>query len=90
MARGTEVILYFGAEISNEKESVPNLVGMRYNEARDLLSRSGLFLCARGSVRDAAGQCVGTQSLKAGSEAAHGSVIEVTLLASDDSMLGKY
>ena len=90
LARGTETILYLGAEISKEKESVPNLIGMRYNEARDLLSRYGLYLHSLNAVFDAESQCVGTQSVKAGSAAAHGSVIEVSLLASDTELLGKY
>ena len=90
IARGTETILYLGAEISKEKESVPNLVGMRYNEARDLLSRYGLYLHSLSAVFDGETQCVGTQSVKAGSTAAHGSVIEVSLLASDTGLLGKY
>ena len=90
IARGTEIILYLGAEKSNEKESVPNLVGMRYNEARDTLSRLGIYLHSTSAVLDGESQCVGTQSLRAGTLAAHGSVIEVSLLASDDDMLGKY
>ena len=90
VARGTETILYLGAERSNEKESVPNLVGMRYNDARDLLSRYGLYLHSLSAVFDGESQCVGTQSVKALSEAAHGSVIEGTLLSSDEELLGKY
>ena len=90
IARGTEIILYLGAEISSEKETVPNLVGMRYNEARDLLSRYGIYLHSLSAVWDAERQSVGTQSLQAGSAAAHGSVIEVTLLSSDEELLGKY
>ncbi|MBR0040095.1 MAG: PASTA domain-containing protein [Oscillospiraceae bacterium] len=90
LARGTETILYFGAEMSNEKESVPNLVGMRYNEARDLLSRYGIYLHSLSTVWDGERQCIGTQSLRAGSSAAHGSVIEVTLLSADEELLGRY
>ena len=90
IARGTEIILYLGAEISNEKESVPNLIGMRYNDARDTLSRLGIYIHSLSAVLDGESQCVGTQSLHAGVQAAHGSVIEVSLLSSDDEMLGRY
>ena len=90
IARGTEVLLYLGAEISPEKESVSNLVGMRYNEARDLLSRCGLYLRARGTVSDGERQCIAAQSVRAGTSVGHGTVIEVTLIDADDSMLGKY
>ena len=90
IARGSEVILYLGAEISNEKESVPNLIGMRYNEARDALSSLGLYIHSLSAVQDGEDRCVGTQSIAAGSPAAHGSVIEVSLIASDDELLGRY
>ena len=90
IARGTEVILYLGAEMSNEKESVPNLIGMRYNDARDTLSRLGIYIHSLSAVLDGESQCVGTQSLREGALAAHGSVIEVSLLSSDDEMLGRY
>ena len=90
IARDTEILLYLGEEAAEEKESVPNLVGMRYNEARDRLSDSGIFLHARGTVSDGERQCVATQSVKEGALIARGSVIEVTLVSADESMLGKY
>ena len=90
IARGTETILYLGAEMSKEKESVPNLIGMRYNDARDTLSALGIYIHSLSAVLDGDNQCVGTQSLREGALAAHGSVIEVSLFSSDDEILGKY
>ena len=90
IARGTEILLYLGEEPAGEKESVPNLVGMRYNEARDRLSRCGIYLHARGTVSDGERQCIAAQSIKEGALAARGSVIEVTLVDGDESLLGKY
>ena len=90
IARGTETILYLGAEISNEKEIVPNLAGMRYNEARDMLSRYGIYLHSLSTVIDGELQSVSTQSGLPGSVIEHGSVIEVSLVSNDESMLGKY
>ena len=90
IAVGTEIILYLGAEMSNEKESVPNLIGMRYNDARDTLSRLGIYIHSLSAVLDGENQRVGTQSLAEGTFAAHGSVIEVSLLSADDEMLGRY
>lgn len=90
IARGTETILYLGAEISNEKEIVPNLAGMRYNEARDMLSRYGIYLHSLSTVIDGEMQSVSTQSVLPGSVIEHGSVIEVSLVSNDESMLGKY
>ena len=90
IARDTETILYLGAEISNEKEIVPNLAGMRYNEARDVLSRYGIYLHSLSTVIDGEMQSVSTQSVLPGSVIEHGSVIEVSLVSNDESMLGKY
>ena len=90
IARDTETILYLGAEISDEKETVPNLAGMRYNDARDTLSRYGIYIHSLSSVTDGERQCVSTQSIRAGSVVEHGSVIEVSLVSDDDSMLGRY
>ena len=90
IARGTETILYLGREMSNEKEIVPNLAGMRYNDARDLLSQLGIYLHSPSGVRDGERQCVGTQSVKEGSAVVHGSVIDVSLLSSDEELLGIY
>ena len=90
IARDTETMLYLGAEISNEKEIVPNLAGMRYNEARDVLSRYGIYLHSLSTVIDGEQQSVSTQSILPGYAVEHGSVIEVSLVSNDESMLGKY
>ena len=44
LAADTEVIVYLGAEPSAEQETVPDLAGMRYSEARDTLSYYGLYI----------------------------------------------
>ena len=90
IAAGTEVILYFDAEISPDVETLPELTGMRYDEARDTLSYYGLYLTTRSSVTDPARQTVGGQSLPAGTQLRHGGVIEVTLIDSGEDLLGKY
>ena len=63
---------------------------MRYNDARDTLSRYGIYIHSLSSVTDGERQCVSTQSIRAGSVVEHGSVIEVSLVSDDDSMLGRY
>ena len=90
IAAGTEVILYFDAEISPDVETLPELTGMRYDEARDTLSYYGLYLTTRSSVTDPARQTVGGQSLPAGTQLRHGGVVEVTLIDSGEDLLGKY
>ncbi|MBO5496420.1 MAG: PASTA domain-containing protein, partial [Oscillospiraceae bacterium] len=89
IAAGTEVILYLGAEISPERETVPELTGMSLNEARDALSYYGLYLTTK-SPDVGEDSVVSAQSLPAGSLAEHGTIIEVSLIHQEESMLGRY
>ena len=88
IAEGSEIILYLGAGISPDTETVPDLTGMRYDEARDALSYYGLYLSTRSALEGE--RSVSAQSLPAGTQAEHGTVVEVTLVDSDEAMLGKY
>jgi len=90
IARGTQVILYIDAEPSEELEIMPDLSGMSYEQARDTLSWYGLYIQSKNAISDSSAQKVSSQSLAAGTRVQHGSIIEVTLIDSDDSMLGKY
>ena len=90
IARGTEIILYLGAEPSKELETLPDLTGMGYEEARDMLSYYGLYLRTASPIGAAGTQIVGGQSVAAGTALDHGSVITVTLIDSDETMLGIY
>ena len=90
IASGTEIILYFDADISPELETVPELTGMSLNEARDTLSYYGLYLNALSSISDPEKQSVSAQSIPAGTALCHGSVVEVTLIDSDEALLGRY
>ncbi len=90
IAAGTEVILYLGAEPSADREQVPDLTGMSYREARDALSYYGIYIQTASPVTDAEGQTVSSQSIAAGTAVDHGAVVEVTLISSDGSMLGRY
>ena len=90
IASGTEVIVYLGAEPSPEREVMPDLSGMDYEEARDTLSYYGLFLRTQSPAGDTDRQTVGYQSVPAGTLLEHGQVITVTLISDDDSILGKY
>ena len=90
IARGTEIILYLGAKPSGEAEILPDLTGMDYGEARDALSYYGLYLRTASPVGETERQRVGAQSIAAGTALAHGSVVTVTLIDSDETMLGIY
>lgn len=91
IAAGSQVILYLGgAQVSPNMETIPNLAGLSYESARDLLSSLGLFISTRSQVNDSAQQVIGSQSLAAGTAADHGCVVEVTLIDENESLLGKY
>lgn len=91
IAAGSQVILYFGdAQVSPNMEIVPELSGLSYDEARDTLSRLGLFVSTRSPVNAASGQVVSSQSVPAGTAADHGCIVEVTLIDENESLLGKY
>ena len=91
IATGSQVILYFGdAQVSPNMETVPELSGLRYDQARDTLSRLGLFVSTRSPVNAASGQVVSSQSVPAGTAANHGCIVEVTLIDENESLLGKY
>lgn len=90
IARGTQIILYVNAEPSEDLETVPDLSGMSYEQARDALSYYGIYIQTKNAITDPSVQIVSSQSLAAGTKVKHGSIIEVTLIDSDDSMLGKY
>ena len=90
IAAGTQVILYLGAQVSQDLETMPRLEGMTYSQARDLLSHYGLYIQSSGAVTDGDKQTVSTQSISAGTQVEHGTVVSVTLVSADESMLGKY
>ena len=89
IARDSEVILYFDSPISPDNEKIPELVGMRYEDARDALSYYGLYLRSISPVDDMK-ELVSWQNISPGTMMKHGSVVEVSLLKDDEAMLGKY
>ena len=90
IASGSEIIVYAGAEPSADLESVPELRGLSYETAREVLSYYGVYLRTESSVTDAAGQVVSAQDIEPGELVEHGSVVTVTLVDADDSLLGEY
>ena len=90
IASGSEIIVYAGAEPSADLEPVPELRGLSYETAREVLSYYGVYLRTDSSVTDAAGQVVSAQDIEPGELVEHGSVVTVTLVDADDSLLGEY
>ena len=90
VAADSQVILYLDASPSEDSQPMPNLNGLGYAEARDLLSSRGLFLRTLSPVEEDTPQVIGCQSVPAGTLLRPGEVITVTLICTDDSILGRY
>ena len=90
IAAGTEIILYLDAEISAETEVMPEILGMTYSHARDILSYYAIYISTPGNVYSDTTQVISSQTVPAGTELSHGSIVEVTLIDSDQSIIGRY
>ena len=90
IARDSEILLYFSRTPSTELETVPELTGMSYERARDLLSDYAIYISSLSPVTDASAQLIGSQSLAAGTRTGHGNIVSVTLQSADGEMLGRY
>ena len=90
IAEGSTVIIYADKAPSQEKETMPDISGMSYREANEVLSTYGLFIRSSSLIPEPDGLKVAAQSVKSGNPVVPGTVIEVTLLTSDKSMLGRY
>ncbi len=90
IAKGTEMILYLDALPSEDIEYMPDIGGMSYEEARDTLSYYGIYISSKSPVTDAENQKISAQSISPGTGIDHGSIIEVTLIDDNNSMLGRY
>lgn len=90
IAADSEVILYADATPSGDTEEMLDLTNLPYDIARQRLSYYGLFLRTNSSITNPESQLISTQSIAAGEEVAHGTVVEVTLVTNDSSILGRY
>jgi beta-lactam-binding protein with PASTA domain len=91
VAAGTTVILYAGQSVSPDTETVPELTGFSYAQARDLLGSRGLFLRSDSTVLAVSDLVrVAFQSVAAGESARHGDVVAVTLFNDDNEEYGIY
>ncbi|NCB51596.1 MAG: PASTA domain-containing protein [Clostridia bacterium] len=90
VASNSEVIIYADAEPSEDLEEMIDLTDLPYDIARQRLSYYGLFIRTSSSVTDAESQLISAQSIEVGTEVAHGTVVEVTLVTDDTSILGRY
>ena len=90
VANGSTILLYAGKEPSADKETMPDLSNLSYQTARDRMAALGLYIKTSSSITDTATQVISGQSVAAGTQIDHGTVVEVTLVTSDSGMLGRY
>lgn len=89
VASGSEVVLYTDTKSVSLVEYVPDLRGMRYEEAKACLAESGLYLHSKDwAIAEEENTVIAAQDLTAGSLTLFGSVVTVTL--ADQSNLGRY
>ena len=69
---------------------MPDLSYLTYRDARDVLAGLGLFVSTGSSVTSPETQSVLSQNIPEGTEVEHGTVVKVTLVTTDTSMLGQY
>lgn len=75
---GSTVILYLGDAVPEETTTVPNVVGMSYEGAKNALEAQGLFMqAAGGSTFYSESSKAQSQSVAAGESVATGTVVEV-------------
>ena len=91
VASGTTVLIYTGEIPEAEKETVPELTGLTYTEAREALFSRGLFLRSDSTIlADSDTVRVVFQSTGAGESVPSGSVIEVSIVNDDNDTYGRY
>jgi stage V sporulation protein D (sporulation-specific penicillin-binding protein) len=91
VAAKSQVILYTDTEPSAELEEMPDLTGLTYEIARDRLGYYGLFIHTYSApFYESQTVQISRQSIAAGTEVEHGTVVEVTLTDYDNSVYGRY
>ena len=88
VAPNSTVIIYAGEEKPDKTVQVYTLNGMSYRQAKAVLEQDGLFIRSMGvPPSDSLTIVVASQSVSPGSEVAYGSVIQVTLIDNDSSIM---
>ena len=88
IAANSTVVLYAGAEKDKEKVYVPNMVGKSYTAAKQYFEAYGLFVKTAGvAPSDSATIVVQRQSVSPGELVSYGSVVEIGLIDSDETIM---
>ncbi|MDD6188809.1 MAG: PASTA domain-containing protein, partial [Clostridiales bacterium] len=88
IAPNSTVIIYVGEDKPNKTVEVETLNGMSYRQAKAVLEQDGLFIrCVGVAPSDSLTIVVASQSISPGSEVAYGSVVQVTLIDNDSTIM---
>jgi beta-lactam-binding protein with PASTA domain len=88
VAPGSTVIIYAGDEKPTKTVHVPDMKGMTFRQARAVLEQDGLYLRGTGvAPSESTTIVVASQGITPGSEVAYGTVIQVTLIDNDSSIM---
>ncbi len=91
IAGGSSVLLYLDAAPAEATARVPELAGLSYREAREVLAAQGLFVSSDNtSLAQEDSVTVRSQSISPGSALSWGGVVRVTLASADEGSLGRY
>ncbi len=86
--KGTQVIIYAGDAKPSSMVSVPNLYRKTYSQAKSALEAAGLYMRTSGVAASSSSTIVvSSQSVSSGSSVPLGTVVEVTLIQSDTSVM---
>lgn len=77
---GTRVIVFLDGPRPTDQVAVPDVVGLRYEEARQLLEQSGLFVRRSGTMAQGEAIRVYRQSRDPAEVVTRGMVVEITLI----------
>ena len=89
VATQSEIILYAGADPSSDLETMPDLTGRTYDQARRMLGSMGLFVRSNSGRDDTSSTTIiEEQNVEAGKQVPYGTVVQVTLV--DQANQGQY
>ena len=77
---GSEVLLYFGEEVSTETVIVPDFAGMNRQQAADVAAGLGLYILISGNTSLEPGVTVAAQSIAAGTEVPIGTTVKLEFM----------
>jgi len=72
----SEVVLYMGEAVPTGTVEVPDVTGMTYEKANEVMTKAGLYLKATGVTEYNSATKVSSQSIEAGTQVERGTTVE--------------